>query len=217
MIALPQGPFDVIVADPPWRYASRDGGGRKTKFGPGAMGHYPTMGTEDICRLEAADCAAPDSLLFLWACWPMLADGMRVIEAWGFEYVTIGFVWVKTDPRGGSVFLGPGFYAKANSEPCLLARRGKTLKPAVDDVSSVIVSPRREHSRKPEAARTRIDRMYPNARKVELFCRESAEGWTAWGNQVDQVFARQQKLFTTSTTTARADAESDVTPSEATK
>ena len=69
------------------------------------------------------------------------------------------------------------------------------MKPAVDDVSSVIVSPRREHSRKPEAVRTRISRMYPTARKVELFCRESAAGWETWGNQVDAVgFARQEKL-----------------------
>jgi N6-adenosine-specific RNA methylase IME4 len=156
------------------------------------------MSTDEICALPVREIAAPDCSLFLWATWPLLPDALRVIEAWGFEYLTIGFDWVKTNSDGTGVFFGTGYYAKSNTEPCLLARRGKAMKPAVDDVSSVIVSPRREHSRKPEAVRTRISRMYPTARKVELFCRESAEGWETWGNQVDAVgFARQEKLLFT--------------------
>lgn len=191
MIALPQGPFDVIVADPPWAYNERNGGGQL-----GASGHYRLMTTPDICALPVAQIAAPRAMLFLWATWPRLGDALAVIEAWGFEYLTIAFDWVKTNPDGHGIFHGIGYYSKSNTEPCLLARRGKAMKPAVDDVSSVIISPRREHSRKPEAARTRISRMYPTARKVELFCRESADGWETWGNQVDAVgFARQQKLF----------------------
>jgi N6-adenosine-specific RNA methylase IME4 len=195
MIELPQGPFDVIACDPPWRYNQRFGPG--TRFGVGAGGHYSTMSTDEICTLPVREIAAPDCSLFLWATWPLLPDALRVIEAWGFEYLTIGFDWVKTYDSGG-LFHGVGYYAKSNTEPCLLTRRGKAMKPAVDDVSSVIVSPRREHSRKPEAVRTRISRMYPTARKVELFCRESAEGWETWGNQVDAVgFARQEKLLFT--------------------
>lgn len=192
MIELPQGPFDVILADPPWKYNDRKRPG-KAGFGGGVHGHYLTMDTTAICSLKIP--AANDCMLFLWATWPRLVDALAVIAAWGFEYLTIGFLWVKTDPLAGSIFHGIGFYAKANTEPCLLARRGQAIKPAVDDVSSVIVSPRREHSRKPEATRTRIDRMYPTQRKVELFCRESADGWTTWGDQVDATpFAKQQKL-----------------------
>lgn len=189
-IALPEGPFDVILADPPWEYNVRNGGGQK-----GACGHYGLMPTADLAALPVASIAAPSAMLFLWSTWPRLGDALTVIEAWGFEYLTVAFDWVKTNSDGNGIFFGTGYYAKSNTEPCLLARRGKAMKPAVDDVSSVIVSPRREHSRKPEAVRTRISRMYPTARKVELFCRESAEGWETWGNQVDAVgFARQERL-----------------------
>jgi N6-adenosine-specific RNA methylase IME4 len=187
------GPYDVILADPPWAYNQRANVG--TRFRGGAMRHYPVMSLDAICALPVADLAANPATLFLWATWPHLEDAFRVIRAWGFEYVTIGFDWIKTTREGG-IFFGVGHYAKSNSEPCLLARRGRAMKPAVDDVSSVVVSPLREHSRKPEAVRTRIQRMYPTARKVELFCRESADGWATFGNEVDAVgFARQRKLF----------------------
>lgn len=193
MIALPQGPFDVILADPPWEYNNRCQNAN-TRFGGGATAQYGTMTTDEICAMPVSEIAASDAMLFLWATWPHLESGLRVIEAWGFSYVTLGFDWVKTNPDGRPRF-GVGFYAKSNTEPCLLARKGGGQRPAVNDVFSLIVAPKREHSRKPEAVRTRISRMYPNARKVELFCRESAEGWETWGNQVDAVgFARQEKL-----------------------
>jgi N6-adenosine-specific RNA methylase IME4 len=187
------GPFDVILADPPWHFNQRFGPG--TRFGVGAGGHYPTMSDDEICALPIGSVAAPRATLFLWTTWTHLAVAMRAIAAWGFEYLTVGFVWVKTNPNG-DIRHGVGYYTKSNTEPCLLARRGRAMKPAVDDVSSVVVSPLREHSRKPEAVRTRIQRMYPTARKVELFCRESADGWATFGNEVDAVgFARQRKLF----------------------
>jgi N6-adenosine-specific RNA methylase IME4 len=193
-MTLPTGPFDVILADPAWHYNSRHGAG--TRFGKGVHDYYPTMTEAEIASLPVAGIAGDRATLFLWATWPHLATALRVIEAWGFEYVTVGFVWVKTRGEAEGIYHGVGFYSKSNTEPCLLARRGRAMKPAVDDVSSVVVSPLREHSRKPEAVRTRIQRMYPHARKVELFCRESAEGWQTWGNEVDAVsFARQRRLF----------------------
>jgi N6-adenosine-specific RNA methylase IME4 len=188
------GPFDVILADPPWRYNDRRDGG--TRFCGGAAAHYATMADTAIVALPVGELAAARSTLFLWATWPRLTFALDVIAAWGFEYVTIGFLWVKTRGGNGQIMHGVGYYSKSNTEPCLLARRGRAMKPAVDDVSSVVVSPLREHSRKPEAVRTRIQRMYPTARKVELFCRESADGWATFGNEVDAVgFARQRKLF----------------------
>jgi N6-adenosine-specific RNA methylase IME4 len=87
VIELPQGPFDVILADPPWRYAER--GPNATKYGGGASGHYCTMETVDIAALPVASIASPRAMLFLWATWPLLPDALRVIEAWGFEYLTI--------------------------------------------------------------------------------------------------------------------------------
>jgi N6-adenosine-specific RNA methylase IME4 len=194
---LPTGPFDVILADPPWQYANRVARKphKRTKFGGGVSTQYPTMAVDDICAMPVKGVAAPSALLFLWTTWPHLESGLRVMNAWGFDYVTIGLIWVKTYPSG-ELFFGPGYYAKSNTEPCLLGRRGRSMKPAVDTVSSVIVSPVREHSRKPEAARHRIQQMYPTARKVELFARESSDGWEVFGNQVDAVpFAKQERLF----------------------
>jgi N6-adenosine-specific RNA methylase IME4 len=193
VIEFPDGPFDIVLADPPWRYNSRTA---HSKFGRGCSGHYPMMSTADIAALPVGDVAAPRATLFLWATWPKLEAAATVMGAWGFRYITVGFLWVKTNPDDGRYFFGPGYYSKANTEPCLLGRRGRPMKPATDMVASLVVSPRREHSRKPEAVRNRIALMYPEARKVELFCREAANGWEAWGNEVKtSAFARQEKLF----------------------
>lgn len=194
LVALPPGPFDVLLVDPPWHYNSR-AENPLSRFGRGVHRHYPTMRDEEIAALPVGGLADSRSTLFLWATWPKLPAAMRSIEAWGFEYVTVGFIWVKVNPNDSRPYHGTGFYSKANSEPCLLARRGRAMKPAVDDVSSVVVSPLREHSRKPEAVRTRIDRMYPTARKVELFARDAPDGWTVWGNESESsAFARQPAL-----------------------
>jgi N6-adenosine-specific RNA methylase IME4 len=195
MTDLPPGPFDLLLLDPPWAYGQR-APHSKTRFGGGCRTHYPVMSDAELRALPVGDIAANRALMFMWATWPRLELAMELIGAYGFVFCTVGFLWVKTDPQSGTVFHGPGFYTKANSEPCLLARRGRAMKPAVDDVSRVILSPRREHSRKPEAARSRIDRMYPTARKVELFAREAPAGWTTFGNQAEaSPFGRQARLF----------------------
>lgn len=175
--------YDVVLADPPWRYNARRSA--SSRFGLGVHGHYPTMSTVDICALPVADLAAPRSLLFLWVTWPRLEDGMAVMRAWGFRYVTVGFLWVKTNPKSGGVYFGTGYYAKANTEPCLLGTRGGAWKPATDSVSSVVMAPRRAHSQKPDDVRRRIVRMYPDVRRVELFARDRADGWDSWGNEVE--------------------------------
>lgn len=185
--------WDVLLADPPWKYNERRG--KQARFGAGAPGHYKGMKPEDIAALPMGAYGAARSMLFLWATWPLLPEALSVMAGWGYRYTTIGFLWVKIEADGSPVH-GGGFYSKANTEPCLIGVRGRPMKPAVDTVSSVILSPTREHSRKPEACRTRISLMYPKARKIELFCRESAQGWATWGDEVDEPgFARQSKLF----------------------
>lgn len=204
--------YQLILADPPWKYNSRSNP-LKTKFRGGAEYHYPTMATKDICNLPVKDMAADNAVLFMWATFPMFEDALKVIEAWGFDYKTIGFLWVKWEPKGDdllvyeardqyplfpidcskstfpsdrSIFFGTGFYTKSNTEACLIATRGQVLKPLKNDVSSVIVAPIREHSKKPYEAHRRIERMYPHiVSRVELFARESRAGWDCWGNEVE--------------------------------
>lgn len=174
--------FDVIYADPPWHYNSRRASAGI--FGGGAGFHYPTMNDDEICALPVAEISATNAVLFLWVTFPHLQTGLRVIDAWGFTYKTCAFTWVKLNPTCKGVFFGVGYYTKSNAEICLLATRGKILTPAVNDISQVIVAPRREHSRKPDEAWRRIQRLYPDQSRIELFARETREKWACWGNEL---------------------------------
>lgn len=190
----PTGPYDVILADPPWFYRDRRNGG--SKFGGGAQKHYPVMKLDELLALPVVTIAAPRSVLFMWTTFPRLEWALAVMKAWGFKYRTLGFSWIKTNRKSGGYYFGVGFYAKSNAEVCLLGTRGRPLHPATNGVSSAIVSPLMQHSRKPDEARRRIELMYPDARKIELFAREQPEGWDVWGNQVERfVWARQESLF----------------------
>jgi N6-adenosine-specific RNA methylase IME4 len=199
--------FDVILADPPWLYNSRNNPG--ARFGCGAYGHYPMMDTANIAALPVGKVAADLGVLFLWATWPKLPDAFQVLDAWGFTYKTLGFIWVKLNPGRAKftrrilsesvyskgllrfldwlAFFGVGFYAKSNTEPCLLATRGTSpLRPVTNDVSSVIFAPRGDHSEKPLEVHRRIERLFGDeVTRLELFARRSEPGWTVAGNEID--------------------------------
>ena len=174
--------YDVIYADPPWKYNSR--AHHKTRFRGGACGHYRLMRTDVICSLPVESLAAKNCMLFLWATFPMLADALRVVEAWGFRYCTAGFLWIKLN-KNGTPFFGVGYYTKSNPEICLLARRGSAIKPATNCISNLANAERREHSRKPDEVRRRIEELYPDARRLELFARANHEGWDSWGDECE--------------------------------
>ena len=170
------GGYDVILADPAWKFKvwNADKSGRRPP--------YPLMTTEQICALEIP--AAKNCALFLWATWPMIEHAFRVIKAWGFTYRTQAWTWVKLNKSGLGFFTGTGYYTRANTEPCLLAVRGK-MSVQARDVQALIVSPVRGHSQKPDEQYPKIERLYPNMRYLEMFARQRRLGWSAWGNQVD--------------------------------
>ncbi len=176
--------FDVILADPPWHFRnySADAPGMLHNRARGANRHYPTMTTKDIALLDIP--AKDNAALFLWACWPLLPDALEVMQGWGFDYKSLAWVWVKAKRSGFGFFTGMGYYTRANSEPCLLGIRGTLPAKAARDVLAVIYSPVREHSRKPDEQYGKIERLYPEARKLELFARRPREGWSVWGNEV---------------------------------
>lgn len=183
-----EGIYDLILADPPWHFQnwSADEPGMVHDRGRGANNHYPTMLTADICDLPVGDIAAPNAVLFMWACWPLLPDALQVIQAWGFEYKSLAWVWVKTNPSGKGLHMGMGYWTRANSEPCLLATRGDGLERLDKAVLSVIMSPVREHSRKPDEQYVNIQRLFGDVRRVELFARARQEGWHVYGNEVEE-------------------------------
>jgi len=169
-IPLPRGKYNLIYADPPWRYDFAQSDSRKIE------NQYPTMEVDDICGMGITSKAADDAVLFLWATSPKLVEAMRVIEAWGFTYTTC-MVWHKDK-------IGMGYYARQKHELLLIAICGRPDVPPTDArPESVIQAARTEHSKKPDVFYEVIEKMYPQAKKLELFCRSPRKGWTAWGNE----------------------------------
>ena len=164
------------MADPPWAYEMRAPSG----YARAPQAHYDCMSIEEIAALPVAALAGDNCLLWLWAVSPMLPQALAVIAAWGFEYKTGGH-WTKT-AKNGKLAFGTGYILRNAGEPFLIATRGapKTAR----NVRSVIIAPKREHSRKPDEAFAEAERLMPDARRIELFSRQPRAGWSVWGNEV---------------------------------
>jgi N6-adenosine-specific RNA methylase IME4 len=178
--------YRVIYADPPWTFStySRKGKGRS------AEAYYDCMSLADIKALPVAEWAAAECVLLLWTTDPLLPTALDVLSAWGFTYKTVGFYWAKlnksADPaiyRDGDFFTGLGFWTRANPEMCLLATRGHPHRRNAN-VRKLIVSPRREHSRKPDEAYGRIEGLCEGP-YLEMFARSTRPGWDRWGAESD--------------------------------
>ena len=176
--------YSIIYADPPWKY----GGGKNKNFQGLAVDQYPTMKTKDICALPVGE-IANDAVLFMWTTYPQLADAFKVASAWGFQYRTVAFTWVKLN-KDGSPFFGLGFWTRSNAEICLIFTKGNYPRRKCNRVSSVILSQRERHSKKPDEARDRIVQLMGDLPRIELFARQHAKGWDCWGNETDK-FAKE--------------------------
>ncbi|WP_273280918.1 MT-A70 family methyltransferase [Pseudooceanicola atlanticus] len=167
--------FDIILADPPWKFSSNSA----ARPGRNAMRHYPCMTDKEITALPVDQWAAKDALLLMWTTVPMLRRAIVIPEAWGFRYVS-EMVWLKQR-------IGTGFWVRNRHEPCLIYRRGKFPCPKPAPFSdSLIGGDQREHSRKPDSLQQRIDAVWPNAKKLEMFARRQRAGWTVWGNDTER-------------------------------
>lgn len=179
--------YQIIYADPPWFYNKRnlfDKNGKRNNFAWGATNHYPVMKTEDICKLQVDKITDDNCMLFLWATFPRLPDAMKVIESWGFKYITVGFVWVKTMKNGDVRMDGIGNYTMANAEICLIGKKGKYWRNKTG-VKQIVLHSKTKHSQKPKEVANRIVELMGDIPRIELFAREKTEGWDVWGNEVD--------------------------------
>ena len=140
------------------------------------------MSTKDICNLPIENISDKNCALILWVTFPKLPDGLKVMEAWGFHYVTVAFNWFKCT-KAGKPFFGVGYYTKSNSEIALLVIKGK-MKPDSNFISQVIISKRQQHSKKPDVVREKIVELFGDLPRIELFARDKYEGWNCWGNEV---------------------------------
>ncbi len=172
--------YNIIYADPPWKYNARK---NKSTFGGGAYKRYPLMSFDAIKALDIKSIAADNCVLLLWTTFPLLDQQLPIFKAWGFKYKTVGFNWVKQNKCNDKLFFGTGYYAKSNSEICLLGMKGR-LKPVSNKVSSIVISHRREHSQKPDEVRDRIVELFGDLPRIELFARTQTPGWDVWGNEV---------------------------------
>ena len=180
LIPFPNRQYDVIYADPPWSYKQSGNGAAKH--------HYTTMTTEDICNLPVRKLCGGASC-FLWATFPNIENAIKVMEAWGFQYKTAAFVWIKKNAKSGGNYMGLGAYTRANAEVCLLGvSPGFKAKERVrsHSVRQIIEAPWQGHSRKPDEARRRIVELLGDVPRIELFARQRADGWDAWGNEVPE-------------------------------
>jgi N6-adenosine-specific RNA methylase IME4 len=167
--------YSVILADPPWTFATYSAKGK----GRSAEAHYDCLTVEEIMALPVSDWAARDAVLYLWCTVPHLEHGLAVLRAWGFEYKS-NFAWVKERQ-------GTGYWARNRHEHLLIGARGSKVCPRFNGIApadSVLEGQQRQHSQKPDEARAIIERYHPGVAKLEMFARETAQGWDAWGDEV---------------------------------
>jgi N6-adenosine-specific RNA methylase IME4 len=178
------GQYGVIYADPPWLFRNYSAKGE----GRNAVCHYPCLSPKELAAFPVADLAAKDSVLLLWAVDPLLPAAFDLIKSWGFQFKTVGFYWAKINRKADPTrlsetdfFTGLGYWTRANVEQCLLATRGHPPRMA-KDVRKLLISARREHSRKPDEIYGRIERL-ARGPYLELFARQTRPGWDQLGAQ----------------------------------
>lgn len=177
---LPNKKYNIIYADPPWKfkyYGKSDDRYRR------AEGHYTVTDLDEMKKLPISKLTDDNCAIFMWAIYPMLPQSLELLEAWGFEFKTVAFTWVKKNKTNHDFFFGMGYWTRANCEICLLGVKGHP-KRANSNVAQLVISNRREHSRKPDEVRKRIVQLMGNLPRIELFARQRFEGWDAWGNEV---------------------------------
>jgi N6-adenosine-specific RNA methylase IME4 len=173
------GGYKTVLADPPWRFTNRTG-----KVAPEhrRLDRYSTLDLASICDIDVAAVAAKDAHLYLWVPNALLPDGLRVMEAWGFRYIS-NVIWAKRRKDGGPDGRGVGFYFRNVTEIILFGVRGsmRTLPPARSQVN-MIESRKREHSRKPDEQYGLIEACSPGP-YLEMFARHHRPNWTVWGDE----------------------------------
>ncbi len=190
--------YQIIYSDPPWCY--RQGKSMGTQFQGACDRHYNTMSIEELCKLPIANITDDDCMLFLWATFPQLVEALQLIKAWGFEYKTCGFNWIKLN-KDGTPFFGVGYYTKSNGEVCLLATKGNPHKFVKDNsISQIIMTQKRKHSSKPPIIREKIVQLLGDRPRIELFARKEEslfehkdwEGWDCIGDDINGKDIRQE-------------------------
>jgi len=175
---FPNKKYQIIYADPPWSYRDKALAGNR-----GAGCKYQVQSNEWLKNLKIKEISDENCVLFLWVTMPKLNECFDLIKAWGFEYKTVAFTWIKRNKISSSWFMGMGRWTRANAEVCLLATKGKP-KRINAGIHSIVDTPIEKHSKKPDCIRNRIVQLLGDLSRIELFARQKTEGWDVWGNEV---------------------------------
>jgi N6-adenosine-specific RNA methylase IME4 len=178
--------YSTVLADPPWQFQNRTG-----KVAPEhhRLARYPTMSLAEVAALPVKEVVSKTAHLYLWVPNALLPDGLRVMEAWGFQYKT-NIIWHKIRKDGGPDGRGVGFYFRNVTELLLFGVRGENARTLAAGRRQVnfIASRKREHSRKPDEQYDLIESCSPGP-YLELFARGIRDRWTMWGNQADESYS----------------------------
>tara|TARA_B100000424_G_scaffold45809_1_gene31608 strand:- start:384 stop:938 length:555 start_codon:yes stop_codon:yes gene_type:complete len=184
LIPLPKKKYKVIYADPPYSFNSPKYQDGNRGFGNRVEDRYKTMSIKDICNLPVKNITQNDALLFMWVVDSHLKKSFDIIDAWGFKFATVGFVWVK-QTKNNNFYYNLGAYTMKSTELCLIGLKGKlkNIKKS-NNVKSLLLADRTIHSKKPDEIRKRIVDLCGDIPRIELFARQRVEGWDCYGNEV---------------------------------
>ena len=181
---LPNKKYNIIYADPPWSFSSKELQTYNGKRFSSIEKHYLTQSKKWIEELLVNNIAKNDCALFMWVTDAHLKDGISTIESWGFKYITVAFVWEKKTKNNKTV-ANLGAWTMKNYELCLLGTKGGMLKQKKkNNIYQKVEAVRSKHSKKPEEVRKRIELLFGDLPRIELFARQKTEGWDVWGNEV---------------------------------
>ena len=183
---FPNKKYNIIYADPPWTFKTYSDKGK----GRSAENHYPCMNIDDIYKLPVQDIADEDCILMMWVTYPLLKEGIKTMEEWGFTYKTCAFSWIKKNKNAdifsdGGLFWGLGYWTRSNNEICLLGTKGKPKRHS-RGVHQVVMSKIQRHSQKPDIVKDRIVELCGDVPRIELFARQATKGWDVWGNEAPE-------------------------------
>ena len=173
---LPNKKYQIIYCDPAWQYDDKALAGNR-----GAECKYDVMELSALKLIPIQKIADENCVLFMWCTFPMLDSGLELINAWGFQYKTVAFTWLKRNKNSSNFFMGMGTWTRSNQEIVLLAVKGKPKRVSAG-VRQIIDSPIREHSKKPAVVRQRIIQLCGDLPRIELFARTKVHGWDVVGN-----------------------------------
>ena len=181
---LEQKKYKIIYADPPWNYGSKSAVNNSTGSDHKPLSeHYNTMSLDQLKSLPISEMTDKDAACFMWVTDSHLDEAIEIFKAWGFKYKTVAFNWIKTTNKG-NYCKNVAPWTMKSSEICLFGTKGAMAKyKQVNNIEALVFAERTKHSKKPEEVRKRIELLFGDIPRLEMFARQASEGWDVFGNE----------------------------------